>query len=147
MNHSAASCVPADEEVLIMKHVFVKTLAGTGLLLFGLTAHAQPPPREYQYQESLQANLHQTCDRIQSDLDRADARTLPLSPARARVDAARDELRLFERSIDDGYADGRGFERMVSAVHRVAELNSMPDWTRDALTADLVRLQDLWGSR
>jgi hypothetical protein len=130
-----------------MKHLLMKALAGSGLLLFGLTANAQLRSRgEYAYQDRVQVDLHQTCDRIRADLDRAASRNLPFTAERARINTARDELNQFERGLDAGYVDGRNFDRMVAATHRVADVNAMSESNRDALSDDLNRLQDIWES-
>jgi hypothetical protein len=128
-----------------MRNVLAKTLAASGLLLFGVSANAQLAPRNqyrYQDQDRQQVDLRQTCNRIRADLDRAESRTSPFSAERTRISVAREELNQFDRGLDDGYVDSRAFDRMVTAIHRVADMNSMPEWNRDALTHDLIRLQD-----
>jgi hypothetical protein len=138
-----------------MRHL-VKALAGSSLLLLGLTANAQQyPPRyenrpdnRYQEREDNYAGRGRIFDRMRADLDRAEAGALPFTGDRMRIERAKQELNELQQRLDDGnYYDRRPLDDTVRAIQRVLDSNvTMSDRNRDALSNDLSRLRE-WQTR
>jgi len=132
-----------------MKHLLIKTLAGSGLLLISLTASGQYYPRpdyrqvqdERDAQEAREHN--RVFERVRSDLDRAHAGTLPLTADRSRVVKAREDVRECERILTAGDYDRRQFDEAIVSVQRVADLNRLSDHNRDNLLDDIRDLRQL----
>jgi hypothetical protein len=122
-----------------MKHLLIKTLAGTGLLLMGLTASAQyyPRPEQREYQDERDVREGRIFERVRADLDRAQAATLPFTAERSRVMRAREEVNEAQRMLNAGDYDRRQFDETIGAVQRVAQLNRLSDNTRDNLLDDI----------
>jgi hypothetical protein len=140
-----------------MRHL-VKALAGSSLLLLGLTANAQQyPPRyenryqdqnRYQEREDNYYGRGRIFDRMRADLDRAEAGALPFTGDRARIERAKQELTELQQSLDDGnYYDRRPLDDTVRAIQKVLDSNvTMSDRNRDVLSNDLSRLRE-WQAR
>jgi hypothetical protein len=145
-----------------MRHL-VKALAGSSLLLLGLTANAQqyPPRNENRYDNRYQErdNRYQErednyygrgriFDRMRTDLDRAEAGALPFTGDKTRIERAKQELNELQQSLDDGnYYDRRPLDDTVRAIQRVLDSNvTMSDRNRDVLSNDLSRLRE-WQAR
>ena len=123
-----------------MKHLLIKTLAGSGLLLMTLTASAQyyPRPEQREYQDDRDVRDHgRVFDRVRGDLDRAQAGALPFTADRTRLMRAREEVNDCQRMLSAGDYDRRQFDEAVVAVQRVAQLNRLSDYTRDNLYDDI----------
>jgi hypothetical protein len=122
-----------------MKHLLIKTLAGSGLLLMGLTASAQsyPRPEQRQYQDERDVREGRVFDRVRADLDRVQAGALPFTADRTRVMRAREEVNECQRILNAGDYDRREFDEAIGALQRVAQLNRLSDYTRDNLYDDI----------
>jgi hypothetical protein len=145
-----------------MRHS-LKALAGSSLLLLGMTANAQqyPPRYENRYQDRYQENRYQErderddyygrgrfFDRLRADLDRAEAAALPFTGDRTRIERAKQELAELRQSLDDGnYYNRRPLDDAVRALQTVLDSNAMMSGrNRDVLANDLSRLRD-WQAR
>jgi hypothetical protein len=129
-----------------MKHLWIKTLAGSGLLLMTLTANAQYQPRhEYQYAQDERATRenHRALDRTRDDLDNATAVALPFTGDRNRAVRAREEINECRELLASGDYDRRQFDDAIAAVQRVADMNRLSDRTRDNLLDDVHELRQL----
>lgn len=132
-----------------MKHPWIKTLAGSGLLLLTLTASAQypqRPPEPYPYQVQDEREARQTdrlFDRLRGDLDSAHAGTLPYSADRNRVMVARDRVEDCQRAVNAGDYDRRLFDDTIVAIQRVVDLNRLSDRTHNYLADDLNQLRSM----
>jgi hypothetical protein len=123
-----------------MKHLLIKTLAGSGLLLMTLTASGQyyPRPDREQTQDEREAREpSRVFDRVRGDLDRAQGGALPFTADRTRVTIAREEVSECQRILRAGEYDRRQFDEAIVAVQRVAELNRLSDNNRDNLLDDI----------
>ena len=119
-----------------MRRVLISTLASTGLLLFGLAAHAQ------EYGGGERGHLF---DRVRADLDRAAASSVPFTGDRDRISIARRDMNEFQRERANGNYDPAELDRMIGALQRVVDSNRMPDPDRNLLIADLHELREFRG--
>jgi hypothetical protein len=134
-----------------MKHLLIKTLAGSGLFLMSLTASAQyqpqyPPPPDPRYQVQDQREVQaqgRLFDRIRGDLDRARAGTIPFTADRNRVSMAQDMVNDCQRALANGEYDRRQFDDTVASIQRVADMDRLTDTTRSYLLDDARQLRDL----
>jgi hypothetical protein len=123
-----------------MRHL-VKTLAATGLLLFGMNATAQYRPRD-EFPSSDLERQDQFLDRLRGDLSFAETAATPLTGDRSRIDRAMEEVNSLQYRIDRGDYDSRQFDRTIRAVQEVIRQNtSLTDRNLDALTDDASRLR------
>ena len=128
-----------------MRHLLIKTLAGSGLLFMTLTASAQYPqePR-YPTQDQREAQDHNRLfDRIRMDLDHAHEGTLPFTTDRNRVNMAQTQINECQREINMGQYDRRVFDQAVSSMQRVVDLNRLSDQSRSYLSDDIRELSRL----
>lgn len=127
-----------------MKNLLVRTLVGSSLLLGGLTANAQyERPRDYGYQDREYRGHTQLLGRVQADLDRVEAGTLPFTGDRSRIIAVRQQVNAFQRRLADGEYDRRELDNAITGIERVVDMNRMSDSRRDDLVSDLARLREL----
>jgi hypothetical protein len=119
-----------------MRHVLVSTLAATGLLLFGLAAHAQ------NYGPGERGHLF---DRVRADLDRAAATAAPFTGDRDRIAVVRRDMNEFQGERANGNYDPAELDRMIGALQRVVDSNRMPDPDRNLLIGDLRELREFRG--
>jgi hypothetical protein len=133
-----------------MRHLWIKTLAGSGLLLMTLTANAQYQPRydsryDYRYTQDERATQtnHRILDRTRDDLDNATSVALPFTGDRSRAVRAREEINECRELLASGDYDRRQFDQAVAAIQRVVDMNRMSDRNRDNLRDDIRDLRDL----
>lgn len=133
-----------------MKHLLMKTIAGSGFLLMSLTASAQYLPRQ-DYPDHYQAQVdrdgaqrqNQVLDRIRTDLDRVRDDTLPFTPARDRVIRAQERVNACQRSLNTGTYDRRTFDDTISALQTVVDANHLTDQGQQYLRDDIRDLSRL----
>jgi hypothetical protein len=114
----------------------------TSLLLSGLTANAQFYPRD-RYDQDAGRDYARLMDRVRTDLDRAQAGTLPFTADRVRVERALEQLNGFQRRMSAGDYDRRDLEEAIVAVQRVTDNNrNLSVYDRDYLSSDVNRLRD-----
>jgi len=126
-----------------MKHLLIKTIAGTGLLLLTVAANAQYQPRPIQYQEEREARHDRIFDRARADLDRAGGFAMPYTGDHERLDEALARVDDCQRAVATGEDDGRTFGVTIAAIQRVVDRNRMPDENRNMLIDDVVALRHL----
>jgi len=129
-----------------MKHLLIKTLAGSGLLLMGLTASAQYLPRQ-DYQGQTQFDQRQAqapvFDHLRTDLDRVHANTMPFTPARDRVVRAQERVNECQRDIRNGTYDARTFDHTIASVQNVIDSNNLTYTNQQFLRHDIRALSRL----
>jgi len=132
------------EEVQTLRHLLLKSIAGSSLLLFGLTAAAQqyPPPRGY-YNQSQTADRARLFDQVRADLDRAASSAASYGGDIDRIDRVRDAVSAFEHRMDDGNYDPRALNDAIVGVQRVLDNNTLYARSRAALSDDLGRLREM----
>ena len=130
-----------------MKHILLRAVAGSGLLLFGLAASAQPPRdrdddhwREYRENERFYRG--HLFERVRTDLDRLEDKTFPISGDRARLVRTKQELNELQTKFNEGRYDAREMDEVMDAMNRVVSNNRLSDRDRDALQDDLARLRE-----
>ncbi len=132
-----------------MKHLFFKTLAGSGLLFLTMTANAQYthplyPDRSQEGQMEREAqDQNRVFDRTRNDLTQVQASTAPFSSDRNRATIAVEQMNECQREIDAGAYDRRTFNETVASIQRVVDLNHLTEQTRGFLADDLRQLSNL----
>jgi hypothetical protein len=123
-----------------LMHAFVTT----SLLLSGLTANAQFRPRvEERFDRDPGRDYARLMDRIRTDLDRAEASTLPFTAGRIRVDRALEQVNAFQRRMNAGDYDRGDLDDAIVALQRVADSNrNLSVYERDDLASDVSRMRD-----
>ena len=126
-----------------MRHL-MNAFVATSLLLSGLSVNAQWYPRgEDRYDRDRDRDYARLMDRIRTDLDRAQAATLPFTADRIRIVRAREGVNAFQRKMDAGNYDRRDLDDAVAALQRVVDSNrNLSDSNRDYLASDLSRMRD-----
>ena len=145
-----------------MKHFLLRTVAGSGLVLFGLTASVQAqPPRDddayhrdrddYYRGDQWRARMF---DRIRDDLNHV--QTSVFGAVRGdeyRLERAKQELGELQSAFADHRYDQRALDDVINAMQRVTSDNRLSGRDRDILTNDLSRLREFrerhsdWGAR
>lgn len=130
-----------------MRRLLLRSLAGSGLLLFSLAAIAQSPsqrvPTPYYSQDEVQLT-HSLFDKVLSDLSVAQTDVSPSNDLgdNPRFDIARTQLTQLEQSWDQGHFDSRQMSDTISALQMVLRDNHLLGHDSDELSADLSRLLD-----
>jgi hypothetical protein len=144
-----------------MKHLLLRTVAGTGLVLFGLTASMQAQrPRDddsyhrdrddYYRGDQWRARMF---DRIRDDLNHVQTTWFSGGGDQYRLDRAKQELNELQTSMAEHRYNERALDDVVAAMQRVVSDNRLSDRDRSILNDDLARLRqfrerhDEWGAR
>ena len=145
-----------------MKHILLRTIAGTGLMLFGLTASMQAQhPRDddayhrdrddYYRGDQWRARMF---DHIRDDLNHVQTTVFGnISGDEYRLDRAKQELGELQRAYAEHRYDERAVDDVINALQRVVSDNRLNGRDRDILTDDLTRLRQYrerhneWGAR
>ena len=144
-----------------MKHLLLRTVAGTGLVLFGLTASMQAQrPRDddsyhrdrddYYRGDQWRARMF---DRIRDDLNHVQTTWFSGGGDQYRLDRAKQELNELQTAMAEHRYNERALDDVVAAMQRVVSDNRLSDRDRSILNDDLARLRqfrerhDEWGAR
>lgn len=144
-----------------MKHLILRTVAGTGLMLFGLTAsmQAQRPRDDDSYHrdrddyfrgEQWRARMF---DRVRDDLNHVQTTWFSGGGDQYRIDRAKQELNELQTAMAEHRYNERALDDVVNAMQRVVSDNRLSDRDRSILNDDLARLRqfrerhDEWGAR
>src|SRR5438105_4296033 len=138
-----------------MKHVLLRTLAGTGLLVFGLTAYAQDRDRDRDrdrdhdtYQRDRDSFYRgerwraQLFERVRQDLDHVQSATFPISRDEYRLARTKQELNELQQKLAEGRYDQPELDEVIGALQRVVSDNRLSPRDRDILNDDLNRLRE-----
>ena len=145
-----------------MKHILLRTIAGTGLTLFGLTAsmQAQRPRDDDAYHRDRDDYYRgdqwrmRMFDRVRSDLDHV--QTTVFGAARGdewRLEKAKQELGELQQSFSEHRYNERALDDVISALQRVVSDNRLSERDRQILSDDVNRLREFrerhndWGAR
>jgi len=136
-----------------MRHLLMKTMAGSSLLLMALAAHAQDrdryrdddryydrDERAYRREEPYNRGGGSLIDRVQSDLRYADSDAYSRGE-RKRIDNARKELWEFQREWSAGRFNRHELDDSIAAIQKVVDHNALRDRARSVLWADLQSLR------
>jgi hypothetical protein len=144
-----------------MKRIFLRTIAGTGMILFGLTAsiQAQPPHDDDAYHrgrddyyrgEQWRARMF---DHVRDDLNHVQTSVFgAVTGDQFRLDRAKQELGELQSAYSEHRYNERALDDVIHALQRVVSDNRLRDRDRDMLNNDLQRLRefrehhnDWWG--
>jgi len=144
-----------------MKHLLLRTVAGTGLMLFGVSASMQAQrPRDddsyhrdrddYYRGDQWRARMF---DRIRDDLNHVQTTWFSGGGDQYRIDKAKQELNELQTAMAEHRYNERALDDVVAAMQRVVSDNRLSDRDRSILNDDLARLRqfrerhDEWGAR
>jgi len=144
-----------------MKHLLLRTVAGTGLMLFGLTAsmQAQRPRDDDSYHRDRDDYFRgdqwraRMFDRIRDDLNHVQTTWFSGGGDQYRIDRAKQELNELQTAMAEHRYNERALDDVVAAMQRVVSDNRLSDRDRSILNDDLARLRqfrerhDEWGAR
>ena len=144
-----------------MKHLLLRTIAGTGLMLLGLTAsmQAQRPRDDDAYHRDrddyYRGNQWRArfFERIRDDLNHVQSVTFPLSTDEYRIARTKQELNELQNQLADHRYNEQELDEVISAMQRVVSDNRLSNRDRDILNDDLDRLRQFrerhndWGAR
>jgi hypothetical protein len=144
-----------------MKHLLLRTVAGTGLMLFGLTAsmQAQRPRDDDSYHRDRDDYFRgdqwraRMFDRVRDDLNHVQTTWFTGSGDQYRIDRAKQELNELQTAMAEHRYNERALDDVVNAMQRVVADNRLSDRDRSILNDDLARLRqfrerhDEWGAR
>jgi hypothetical protein len=132
-----------------MKHILLRSIAGSSLLLLSLTLTAGPQyspragDRDRYYDLDQYSDRAQFFEHVRADLDRAESTASSFTADVERVNRVREDVGSFQRKLDNNYYDGRELTETIIAVQRVLDNNRLYDRTRDALVDDLNQLRNM----
>src|SRR5689334_15463874 len=127
-----------------MRNLITRTLLGSTLLFGAITANAQYYPRYERGQYNQTYREHGwLLNRIQNDLNRAEASSLPFSGDRMRLNRIEAQVSRFQDQLNDGNYDRMQLNRIISTMERELDRNSLPAQSREVVSDDLSRLRDL----
>ena len=124
----------------MMKKFILRTFAGAGILLCGLTANAQPQYRYDRYSGT--DDYNRTLWRVQSNLDRAAANTWNHDD-RYRLSTARQEVIDVRNDLSAGRVDNRELNQAIRALRHALNNSNLTRRDREILENDLSRLRSL----
>jgi hypothetical protein len=144
-----------------MKHLLLRTVAGTGLMLFGLTAsmQAQRPRDDDSYHRDRDDYFRgdqwraRMFDRVRDDLNHVQTTWFSGGGDQYRIDKAKQELNELQTAMAEHRYNERALDDVVNAMQRVVSDNRLSDRDRSILNDDLARLRqfrgrhDEWGAR
>ena len=144
-----------------MKHLLIRTVAGTGLMLFGLTAsmQAQRPRDDDSYHRDRDDYFRgdqwraRMFDRVRDDLNHVQTTWFSGGGDQYRIDRAKQELNELQTAMAEHRFNERALDDVVNAMQRVVSDNRLSDRDRSILNDDLARLRqfrerhDEWGAR
>jgi hypothetical protein len=144
-----------------MKHLLIRTVAGTGLMLFGLTAsmQAQRPRDDDSYHRDRDDYFRgdqwraRMFDRVRDDLNHVQTTWFSGGGDQYRIDRAKQELNELQTAMAEHRYNERALDDVVNAMQRVVSDNRLSDRDRSILNDDLARLRqfrerhDEWGAR
>jgi hypothetical protein len=145
-----------------MKHLLLRTVAGTGLILFGVTASMQAQrPRDddsyhrdrddYYRGDQWRARMF---EKVRDDLNHVQTTWFGGATGdEYRIAKAKQELNELQNAIADHRYDQRALDDVIGAIQRVVSDNRLSGRDRDILNDDLNRLREFrerhndWGAR
>ncbi len=144
-----------------MKHLLLRSIAGTGLMLFGLTAsmQAQRPRDDDAYHRGRDDYYRgnqwhaRFFERIREDLNHVQVTAFPGSGDEYRIARTKEELNELQNQFAEHRYNEREVDEVIGTLQRVVADNRLSERDRDILNDDLNRLRDFrarhndWGVR
>jgi hypothetical protein len=138
-----------------MKHIILKSLACSGLLMFGMTAWSQDRDRDRdrddRYRDEEQYHRRDRDEgwwrghlfqRVREDLNHVQAVTSPFSSDEYRLSRTKEELSELQNKMEAGRYDQPELDDVIAALQRVVADNRLSSRDRDMLSDDLNRLRE-----
>jgi hypothetical protein len=144
-----------------MKHLLIRTIAGTSLMLFGLSAgiQAQPPRDDDAYHRDRDDYYRgdrwraRMFDRVRDDLNHIQTTSFSGIRDEYRLERVKEQLGDLQSQMADHRYNERELDDVINTLQRVATDNHVSARDRDILTDDISRLRqfrehhDDWGAR
>jgi hypothetical protein len=132
-----------------MRRLLLSSVAGAGLLVFGMTATAQDRDRDpdsYRSERDARFNDQhwrgRLFDNIREDVEHVRSVTWPGGGDSYRLDRTVDQLNQLQSKLADHVYDERDLDDVIGVLSRVVSDNRMAPRDRDILTDDLTRLRE-----
>jgi hypothetical protein len=127
-----------------MKHLVLKSLVSSSLLLFGVTAVAQDRADDRYHQGDRDEGWWhgRLFERVRADLDHVQSVTPEFSGDQYRLVKVKEELGELQRRYEDRGYDSAKMDDVVAALQHVVADNRLSGRDRDMLTDDLTHLRD-----
>lgn len=129
-----------------MRHILLKSVATSSLLLFAITTTAQDRGRdEERYHQGnrdegwWRGHLFQ---RVRDDLEHVQSVTFPFSPDQYRLTKVKQELNELQGKYESQGYDQPELDDVISALSRVVSDNHLSGRDREMLSDDLGRLRE-----
>jgi hypothetical protein len=139
-----------------MRHLALTIALVSGFWAFGLVGFAQPsnqnqPPTQTPARDGGENDRDyfsgpgrsRLFDRLNTDLDRATAASVPSEGDRNRVDLAKRQISEIKSRLDKGNYEHRDMEEAINAVQRILSVNRLSREDRHFLRDDLAALREL----
>ena len=144
-----------------MRHIFLRTIAGSGLLLFGLTGgmQAQRPRDDDSYHRDRDDYYRgdqwraRFFERIRDDLNHVQTTWFTSGGDQYRLNRAKEELGEMQNQLAEHRYNEREVDDVIGTLQRVVSDNRLSDRDRDILNNDVARLREFrerhndWGAR
>jgi hypothetical protein len=144
-----------------MKHLLIRTIAGTSLMLFGLSAgmQAQPPRDDDAYHRDRDDYYRgdrwraRMFDRVRDDVNHIQTTSFSGIRDQYRLERVNQQLGDLQSQMADHRYNERVLDDVISTLQRVATDDHVSARDRDILTDDISRLRqfhehhDDWGAR
>src|ERR1700731_4129385 len=129
-----------------MRHLLLRTIAGTGLMLFGLSAtiQAQPPRDDDRYHRDRDDYYRgdqwraRMFDRVRDDLNHIQTTWFSGGGGdQYRIERAKQELNELQTAMAEHRYNERALDDVINAMQRVVSDNRLSDRDRSILNDDL----------
>ncbi len=132
-----------------MRHLFIKSIMTSGLLILGMTAYSQERDRDRDRDEEryhredrgVQWWQGRMFERVRADLDHIQAVTFPFSADQYRLTKVKQELNELHSKMAQSRYDQPELDDVISSLQRVVSDNHLSGRDREMLNDDLNRLR------
>jgi hypothetical protein len=131
-----------------MRHLFIKSVVTSGMLLLGMTAYSQDRDRDRDrddryHQEDRGAQWWQgrMFERVRADIEHVQSGTFPFSGDEFRLTKVKQELNELQAKMAEHRYDQPELDDVISALQRVVSNNHLQGRDREMLNDDLSRLR------
>ena len=134
-----------------MKRLLLSSVAGAGLLMFGMSATAQDRDRDrgddsYRSERDARFNDQHWRGRlfedVRQDVQHVQSATWPGGGDEYRLSATIDQLNQLQAKLADHVYDESSLDQVIDSLSRVASYNRMAPRDRDILSDDVSRLRN-----
>ncbi len=134
-----------------MRHLLIKSVMTSGMLLLGMTAYSQDRDRDRDrdrnedryHQEDRGAQWWQgrMFERVRADIEHVQSGTFPFSGDEYRLTKVKQELNELQAKMAEHRYDQPELDDVISALQRVVSDNHLQGRDREMLSDDLSRLR------